>query len=207
VRSLAPIGLVTLALALAGSAAAAGPPPGYWTSEQAMTVLRTRGARVAWVERPPGAPIRARFPVNRWAGASSAACLGIGRKDHGLFAAFRCGVYYPPIAPRIVLVRIWSRTEACISEVSVLDCPPPPPEQPLRGDPRRCRVLAGVCMARTAAAAVVKAFRSRGQSLEGSPLCLPSAPFTYTCSSTAGTAAVRFVKGAASWSLSVSLPS
>jgi hypothetical protein len=199
------------AAALAGAPAAAAVPVGYSTPAQAASALLGRSATVAWIERHEGGPAL-RHPVERFAAAAGirrAACRGVGRPRAGAYVAFRCAVTYAEAPSRTVATatlytRVWPGRAACVSPVTLADCPPPPTGPRLAGDPR-CSISSAICMSRAARAATAAALRARHARVPEGMGCFALRAFVYDCSwEQAGrvrSSTVAFVRGTKRWTV------
>jgi hypothetical protein len=207
------VGAACASAILTGSAGAGGPavpPAGYWTSRQAAQVLLLPDAKVAWIERNAHGPVL-RHPADefgRTAGIKEIACRGLGTVRARAYPAFRCTMTYAEAPRRAITTiglyaRIWSTSAACISAVTLADCPPPPTSPALLGDPR-CSVSSSICMASSAIAKTADALRAKRVAVPTIG-CFALTAFVYGCiwDGGHGSSTVRFVQGKRRWMIAV----
>ena len=136
----------------------------------------------------------------------SALCRGLGSRTRAGYGLFRCKLTYHDRGPGLAgpyfgsyWARPWNSMTVCVSNVSRGTCPPPLPDHPLRGDPRRCMKLSGVaCLARAAGAAATAGLGVTNKR------CVAGAVWTtYTCTWANGRATVEFIRHAHSWTTSI----
>jgi hypothetical protein len=207
------VGAMLASAILTGSAGAGGapvPPAGYWTSRQAAQVLLLHDSNVAWIERNALGPAL-RHPADefgRTVGVKKIACRGLGKVRAHAYPAFRCTMTYAEapartIATMGVYARIWSTSAACISTVTLADCPPPLTGPPLLGDPR-CSISSAICMASSALAKTADALRAKMITVPTIG-CFALTAFVYGCvwDGGHGSSVVRFVQGKSRWTILV----
>jgi hypothetical protein len=194
----------------AGAGGAAIPPAGYWTPRQAAHVLLLPHPKVAWIERKARGPAL-RHPADEFGRAARVkeiACRGLGTVHARAYPAFRCTMTYAEAPARAITTiglyaRIWSTSAACISAVTLADCPPPPKGPPLFGDPR-CSISSSICMASSAIAKTADALRAERAAVPTIG-CFALTAFVYGCiwDGGHGSSTVRFVQGKSRWTIVV----